>query len=368
VKKTRKPIESRRPSQGPSPQASAVEVESSEEWEAGTPEQPAGLERDSEELPVYDDETKVVLLPVNPHLVHAYWGIAARDLKEIGRVFSRLGARAQPVLRFYDITQANPDGPNSPCWFEVEISLGAGNWYVHLEGSAKTYYIDLGLRTEGGGFRRLARSNVAETPCAWPSDKGAESYLLVEGDYRLLERVGQEHRGGPRSAPMAGERLGGEAEGTEGVGASRGSLTYGGAQGREAEGPRGVGTSRSSSTYGEAQGGEANGSQGRDGSPYGLPARTLRKAGPEPSGLRLPEGFGPQAGDRSRSAPTYGALGEVERELAGLCQQRNWERAGFAPEAESTGKPQPSGKEGADLTDLSERSFRAGLSSGQKSS
>jgi len=368
VKKTRKPTKSRRSSQGPSPQASAVEVESSEEWEAGTPEQPAGLERDSEELPVYDDETKVVLLPVNPHLVHAYWGIAARDLKEIGRVFSRLGVRAQPVLRFYDITQANPDGPNSPCWFEVEISLGAGNWYVHLEGSAKTYYIDLGLRTEGGGFRRLARSNVAETPCAWPSDKVAESYLLVEGDYRLLERVGQEHRGGPRSAPMAGERLGGEAEGTEGVGASRGSLTYGGAQGREAEGPRGVGTSRSSSTYGEAQGGEANGSQGRDGSPYGLPARTLRKAGPEPSGLRLPEGFGPQAGDRSRSAPTYGALGEVERELAGLCQQRNWERAGFAPEAESTGKPQPSGKEGADLTDLSERSFRAGLSSGQKSS
>ena len=345
-----------------------VEVDSSEEWEAGTPEEPAGLERDSEELPVYDDETKVVLLPVNPYLVHAYWGIAARDLKEIGRVFSRLGARAQPVLRFYDITQANPDGTNSLCWFEIEISLGAGNWYVHLEGSAKTYYIDLGLRTEGGGFRRLARSNVAETPRAWPSDKVAESYLLVEGDYRPLETVWQEHRGAPRGAPTAGERLGGEAEGPEGGGASRGSPTYGEAQGREAERPRGVGPSRSSPTYGEAQEGEANGSQGMDGSPYGLPARTLREAGPKPSGLRLPKGFGPHAGDRSRSAPTYRVLGEVERELAEPCRQRNWERAGFAPEAESTGKPQPSGEEGADLTDLSERSFRAGLSSGQKSS
>jgi len=203
----------------------------------------------------------------------------------------------------------------------------------------------LGLRTEGGGFRRLARSNVAETPRAWPSDKVAESYLLVEGDYRPLETVWQEHRGAPRGAPTAGERLGGEAEGPEGGGASRGSPTYG-----------------------EAQGGEANGSQGMDGSPYGLPARTLREAGPKPSGLRLPKGFGPHAGDRSRSAPTYRVLGEVERELAEPCRQRNWERAGFAPEAESTGKPQPSGEEGADLTDLSERSFRAGLSSGQKSS
>jgi hypothetical protein len=196
----------------------------------------------------------------------------------------------------------------------------------------------------------------------------AESYLLVEGDYRPWETVRQEHRGAPRSAPMTGERQGGEAAGPEGGGASRGSPTYGEAQGREAERPRGVGTSRSSPTYGEAQGGEADGSQGMDGSHYGLPVRTLRKAGPEPSGLRLPEGFDPQAGDRSRNAPTYGALGEVERELAELCQQRNWERAGFAPKAESTGKPLPTGEEGADLTDLSERSFRAGLSSGQKSS
>jgi len=345
VKKMREPTKSRRPPQGQPPQASAAEVEPSEAWEAGTPEEYAELERDPEGLPAYEDETKVVLLPVNPYLVHAYWGIAARDLKEIGRVFSRLGARAQPVLRFFDITQTDSDGTNSSCWFDVEISLGAGNWYVHLEGSAKTYYIDLGLRTEGGGFHRLARSNVVETPRARPSDKVEESYLLVEGDYRPLETVGQEHRGAPRSAPLTGERQGGEAEGPEGGAALRNSLTYGAPQGEEAKG---------SESWGD--------------SPYGLPPRTLRKAGPEPSGLRLPKGFGSEAGEGSLSAPTYGALEEIERELAELYQERSREWAGFAPEAESTGEAQPSGEEGADLTELSERSFRAGLSSGQKSS
>jgi len=55
-----------------------------------------------------------------------------------------------------------------------------------------------------------------------------------------------------------------------------------------------------------------------DSSPCGLPARTLRKAGPEPSGLRPPKGFGPppvalaeggpQAGDGSSSANRSGGL------------------------------------------------------------
>jgi len=56
----------------------------------------------------------------------------------------------------------------------------------------------------------------------------------------------------------------------------------------------------------------------RDSSPCGLPARTLRKAGPKPSGLRPPEGSspppvalakgGPQAGDGSSSANKNGEL------------------------------------------------------------
>jgi hypothetical protein len=298
-----------------SPQVITDEVESAQEGEVETSEEGrTALECEPAELPSCDEETKVVLLAVNPYLVHVYWGIAAHDQAELGRVFSRLGPRARPVLRFYDVTHVSFEGTNTPSWFEVEIALGAGSWYVHLEGPAKSYCVDLGFRVEGGGFRRLARSNVAETPRALPSDRVEESYLLVEGD-----------------SPRAESVVPPEAASEERGGAS--------------------------------------------------------PSGPKASGLRLSEGFGPQAGAESRSATTYGqpqgaetkgpepkelrifrtaAPGEIERKLAELYQPSRREESGSAPKERSAGELPPAAKERADFTELSERSFRPGQSSGQK--
>lgn len=293
MKKKQKPRKSKRSPRRTHPrQASADEIKSAKERKAESPEGPAALECEWEELPDIDEETKVVLLPVNPYLVHVYWGIAANDLEELGRVFRRLGPRAQPVLRFYDITHINFDGTNAPSWFEVEIDLRAGNWYVHLQSPAKSYCIDLGLRTEGGGFHRLARSNVAETPRAWPSDKVEESYLLVEGDYPRVEAVV------PRGAAAEAAK-----------------------------------TPPEPSSAGKQHDGEEKGPEAKE-------LRIFRTAVP----------------------------GELERKLAELYRRQGWERSGFAPKAGSTSDPQPSGEERADLTELSEKNFRAGISSGRKSS
>jgi hypothetical protein len=60
--------------------------------------------------------------------------------------------------------------------------------------------------------------------------------------------------------------------------------------------------------------------------------------------------------------------GKMERIITQLYGPRRWEWSGFASKAGGTGDPQPSGEERADLTELSERSFRAGISSGGKSS
>jgi hypothetical protein len=293
VKKRQKPAKSKRSRHRarPSP-PSPEEVKPAAEWEAETPQAPAALECESEELPGSNEETKVVLLPVNPFLVHVYWEIAANDMEEFGRVFRRPGPRVQPVLRFYDITHANFDDTSAPGWFEVEIDLRSGNWYVHLQSPGKSYCVDLGLRTEGGGFRRLARSNAAETPRAWPSDKVEENYLLVEEDYPRVEAV----------APT------GEAA------AVVKTLTE---------------------------------------PPYaGKPQRGEEKAR-ERKELRF---FHPIA------------LGELERILAEVYGRQRWGWSGLASKTEGTGDPQPLAKERADLTELSERSFRAGISSGRKSS
>ncbi len=148
-----------------------------------------GLPKEPSEFPHFYEHPRVVLLPVNPYLVHVYWEVAPDDLKEIKKLLGRPALRAQPVLRFSDITCIIFDGTNAHSQFDVDIDLGAGNWYVHLWGPGKSYFVDLGLRTEDGQFHPLARSNIAETPRAWPAARAEETYMLVEGDYHRSEAV-----------------------------------------------------------------------------------------------------------------------------------------------------------------------------------
>jgi len=337
VKKRQKPRKPKRsPQRAAAPQASPHKESTAEEWEAETPGETAALEREWEELPDSDEETKVVLLPVNPYLVHVYWGIAPRDADVLERVFGRPGPGAQPVLRFYDISQAILDATNAPSQFDVEIDLQAGNWYVHLENPAKSYCIDLGLRTAGGGFHRLAQSNVAETARAWPSDKVDESYLLVTGDYSQVEKVAAAvERGEARKAPAEALEVGAPARTEE-----------------NKTGPTEGGISRPVA---------AAVSAGEVAPVVKAPTGTVY-AGPPQGG----EGRGPEAKEFRRFRKV--APGEIERKVAELFRPQGWESPGLTAEASGVGEPRPSGKERADLTVLSEEGFRTGISSGGKSS
>lgn len=143
--------------------------------------------REPGDLPDAYNETRVVLLPVDPYLVHVYWEVAPGELENAKRHLGEDAQQAQAVLRFYDITSIMFDGSKAHSVFDVDIELQARNWYVHLWSPEKSYCVDLGFRTEEGRFIPLARSNVAETPRAWPSEKGEERFMLVIGDYERVE-------------------------------------------------------------------------------------------------------------------------------------------------------------------------------------
>jgi len=75
--------------------------------------------------------------------------------------------------------------------------------YVHLWSPDKSYFVELGFKTEDSQFYPIARSNIAETPRARPAPQSDEHYMLVAGDYDLLEAVpapidGQAHKDTPR--------------------------------------------------------------------------------------------------------------------------------------------------------------------------
>lgn len=129
------------------------------------------LQEDLDALPKSYGRTTIVLMAVDPYRVHAYWEVVPKDLADARRL---RGPQARPALRFHEVTGISVDGANAHCCFDVDVQFAAENWYVHLWSPAKSYVVDLGLRTADGSFFALVRSNIAHTPPAGP-EPAAES-------------------------------------------------------------------------------------------------------------------------------------------------------------------------------------------------
>ncbi len=130
-------------------------------------------------LPESYGETRVVLLSVDPYLVHVYWEVNPQEFKKTQRKLRKERAHAQTILRFFDITNIVFDGTNAHSFFDIPVDLKSGNWYVHLWSPEKSYFTELGLKTEDGRFFFIGRSNTTETPRAWPPPGEPEKRTLV---------------------------------------------------------------------------------------------------------------------------------------------------------------------------------------------
>lgn len=151
------------------------------------------------ELPGTYGETKIVLVPVHPFLVHVYWDLGPDHFREILNRQRRARGRksSRPTLRFYDATGSGDSEGGTPGDFDVDVNLDAMNWYVHLWKPARSYIVELGLKTAQGEFIPIARSNGARVAPALPSEERDERYLLVRGDYEEVEPVSGASPGPP---------------------------------------------------------------------------------------------------------------------------------------------------------------------------
>jgi len=125
------------------------------------------------------NETRVVLLPVDPHLVHVYWKIASDQLEKAKQGLGSDYGRWRAALRFYDGTNMGFDGTNACSSFDVYVDLQSKNWYVNLRSPERSYCVELGLKAEDGIFFPFARSEIVETPCDRPATRGDERYMIV---------------------------------------------------------------------------------------------------------------------------------------------------------------------------------------------
>ncbi|MBI3610185.1 MAG: DUF4912 domain-containing protein [Nitrospirae bacterium] len=113
-----------------------------------------------DDLPWSYGETELVLMPVDPFLIHAYWDFSPEDWETIQR------HRRPVVLRVYDVTMIEFDGANAHHYFDLPVTLETQNWYVRLWSAEKSLCADLGWWLPDGSFQTLVRSNVIQTPRA----------------------------------------------------------------------------------------------------------------------------------------------------------------------------------------------------------
>jgi hypothetical protein len=151
-----------------------------------------GLTRDPIDFrSLFDEycESRVVLLPVQPYLIHAYWDVTHNDIEKAKQRLGDDYRKSQAILRFYDVTNIIFDGTNAHGFFDVDIGLQSQNWYVDLWSPDKAYFVDLGFKTRDGFFLPVTRSSVARTPCAWPAPKADEYYMSVAEDEECLSKI-----------------------------------------------------------------------------------------------------------------------------------------------------------------------------------
>lgn len=115
-------------------------------------------------LPDSYGKTSLFLMAVGPYSAHVIWEVDDDDMKGLKQKGCSGQKECQPVIKFHDITENVSYDKNTLTSFEVDINLADKKRYISLPKAGRTYFAELGFKTEDGLFFPIAESNSAESP------------------------------------------------------------------------------------------------------------------------------------------------------------------------------------------------------------
>lgn len=145
-------------------------------------------------LPESYNQTRLVLLPRDPHWMFTYWEVSQSDRDAIRRIWGQeIFERSACVLRVHDVTGISFSGENSNHSWDVRVPLEARRWYLEAQNSGRSYCVELGLLSPDGKFILLARSNVVTLPVGRiaGAEEGQDQWMSVNENFeKVLELSG----------------------------------------------------------------------------------------------------------------------------------------------------------------------------------
>ncbi|NEP24330.1 DUF4912 domain-containing protein [Moorena sp. SIO3I6] len=132
------------------------------------------------ELPEGYGESRIVLMPRDPHWSYAYWDIPYEHKQEL-----RSHGGQQLALRLYDVTAIKLDYQSPHSIQEYPCDELAREWYLPMPVSDRDYVVEIGYRCEDGQWLVLARSAPIHVPPAYPSKWMEDQFVTVNWDDNL---------------------------------------------------------------------------------------------------------------------------------------------------------------------------------------
>ena len=118
------------------------------------------------------DETRVVFLPRDPQWAYVFWEISEADRQQ-----AFTAGASQLCLRVADVTGISNGGSHPHTLQEVAVDSHATEWYLPVPLSDRDYRVELGYRTQSGGWLSLATSSVARMPALEPAAVVADAFV-----------------------------------------------------------------------------------------------------------------------------------------------------------------------------------------------
>jgi hypothetical protein len=114
----------------------------------------------------------ITFLPRDPQWAYVFWEISASDQQR-----AAAAGATQLALRIADVTGLPLGAAHPHTLQELVVSCGAREWHLPMPVSDRDYRVELGYRTQSGGWFSLATSSVARMPAQEPAAVVADAFV-----------------------------------------------------------------------------------------------------------------------------------------------------------------------------------------------
>lgn len=114
----------------------------------------------------------ITFLPRDPQWSYVFWEISASDQQR-----AAAAGATQLALRVADVTGLPLGAVHANSLQELVVNQDAREWHLPMPLSDRDYRVELGYRTQSGGWYSLATSSVARMPALEPAAVVADAFV-----------------------------------------------------------------------------------------------------------------------------------------------------------------------------------------------